>query len=80
MEKFKDKRKIMKAYLITCGYEEDLHNLKTDSPTCSHETMCFVMITKWQVESLDFISIFLQDGKLKRETFLKLPTDIYPES
>ena len=39
MEKFKDKRKIMKACLVVCGYEEDSHNLKTDSPTCSHEAM-----------------------------------------
>ena len=41
-EKFKDKRKTMKAHL---GYEEDSHNLKTDSPTCSHEAMCIAMLT-----------------------------------
>ena len=34
MEKFKDKRKIMKAHLVTHSYEEDSHNLKNDSPTC----------------------------------------------
>ena len=35
-EKFKDKRKIMKACSVACVYEEDSHNLKTDSPTCNH--------------------------------------------
>ena len=31
MGKLKDKRKIMKALLVACGYEKDSHNLKTDS-------------------------------------------------
>ena len=60
MEKFKDEKKMMKARFIARGYEEDLHNLKTNSLTCSHEAMCIVMLTalvkKWQVESLDFTS------------------------
>ena len=42
--KFKYKRKIMKAHLVACGYEEDSHNLKTDSSTCSRETMLIVLI------------------------------------
>ena len=50
-EKFEDKRKIMKAYFVTHGYEEDSQELKIDSPTCSHEAMCIVMLTasvmKW---------------------------------
>ena len=50
-EKFKDKRNIMKAHLVVCGYEEDSHNLKTDSPTCSCEAMRIVTLTalvmKW---------------------------------
>ena len=33
MEKFKKKKKIMRACLVAHGYEEDSHNLKTDSPT-----------------------------------------------
>ena len=43
VEKFKDKRKIMKACFVVCGYEEDSHNLKTDSPTGSHEAIHIVM-------------------------------------
>ena len=35
-EKFKDKKNIMKLCLVAYGYEEDSHNLKTDSLTCSH--------------------------------------------
>ena len=84
MEKFKDKKKIMKVHLIACSYEEDSHNLKTDSPTCSHETMRIVMLTasvmKWWVESQDFTSVFQQHDKLVREIFLKPPPDICSES
>ena len=68
-EKFKDKRKIMKARFITCGYEEDSHNLKTDSPTHSHEAMHIVVLTA-----------FLQDDKLERERFLRPPSNICSES
>ena len=54
-EKFKDKKKIMKAYRVAHGYEEDSHNMKTDSPICSHEAMHIVMLTtsvmKWRAES-----------------------------
>ena len=74
----------MKACLVAHGYKEDSHNLKTDSPTCSCEAMHVVMLTalfmKWQVESLDFTSAFLQGDKLGREIFLSLPSDICPES
>ena len=76
----------MKACLVAHGYEEASHNLKTDSPTCSCEAMHIVMLTalimKWQVESLNFTSEFLQSDKLERERerFLIPPSDICPES
>ena len=35
----------MKACIAACDYEEDLHNLKTDSPTCSHEDIPLIMST-----------------------------------
>ena len=83
MKKFK-KNKIMKACLVICGYEEESHNLKTDSPTYSHEVMYLVMLTasimKWQVEIHDFTSAFLQGGMLEREVFLRLPPAVCPES
>ena len=48
-EKSKD-NKIMKAHFVARGYE-DLHNLKTESPTCSHKAIRLVMLTasvmKW---------------------------------
>ena len=51
----------MKARLVAHGYEEDLHNLKTDFPTFGHEAVCTVMLTasvmKWQVESGFHLSI-----------------------
>ena len=44
-EKFKDNKIIMKAHLVACGYEEYLHNLKTDFLTCSREAIHLVMLT-----------------------------------
>ena len=69
----------MKVCLVACGYEEDSHNLKTDSPTCSREAMHIVMLTA-SVESLDFTSAFLQGNKLAIKIFLRPPSDICPES
>lgn len=83
-EKSMNGKKIMKAHLVARGYEEDSHNLKTDSPTCSHEAMHLVLLTAlvmmWQVETLDFTSAFLQGNMLEREVFLRPPSDVCPES
>ena len=69
MEKFKDKRKIMKAHFVTRGYKEDSHNLKTDSLTCSHEAMLTASVMKGRVESLHFTSLFQQGDKLERDVY-----------
>ena len=73
----------MKACLVAHGYEEDSHNLKTDSPICSCEAMHIVMLTasvmKWWLEILDFTSAFLQEDKLERGIFLRTLYDICPE-
>ena len=45
MEKSKDNKKIMKACLVTHGYEENLHNLEADSSTYSCEAMHLIMLT-----------------------------------
>ena len=45
MEYFTDKRKIMKTCFVAFGYEEDSHNQKTNSPTCSCEAMHIVILT-----------------------------------
>ena len=67
MEKFKDKKKIIKVHLVARGYKENSHNLKTDSPTCSCEAMRIVMlkasVMKWQGREsgfVDFTPVFLQ--------------------
>ena len=61
-EKFKDKRKIMKAYFVVCGCKEESHKLKTVFPTCSCEAMHIIMLTasvmKWWIESRFYVSVF----------------------
>ena len=44
IEKSTDNKKTMKSCFVACGYEEDLHVLKTDSATCSCEAMYLVML------------------------------------
>ena len=51
--KFKDNMKIMKFHLVVCGYKEDLHNLKTNFPTCSCEAICLAMLTNLCYEVTD---------------------------
>ena len=34
----------MKACLVSHDYEEDLYNLKIDSPTCKCKATCLVML------------------------------------
>ena len=83
-EKLKNNKKIIKARLVARGYEEDTSNLRSDSPTCSREAMRLVLLTasimNWQVQTLDFSSAFLQGDLLKREVFLRLPSDVCPKS
>ena len=43
MEKYKDNKMIIKTCLVAHGYEEDKHNLKTDSQSCSHEATHLVV-------------------------------------
>ena len=44
-EKFKDGKKIVKACLAACGFEEDSSNFTKDSPTCSRECLRLVFAT-----------------------------------
>ena len=83
-EKIKNAKKIVKARLVAKGFEEDSRNLKTDSPTCSRESMRLVMLTaslmNWKLQTLDFTSAFLQGDSINREVFLKLPPDVGSEN
>ena len=79
-EKIKNGKKVIKARIVAKGFEENTSNLKTDSPTCSRESLRLVMLTastmNWQLQSIDFTCAFLQGDRLEREVYLKMPEDI----
>ena len=56
----------MKVRFVVCGYE-DLHNLKTDSPTCSRELMRLVMLTvslmQWKILAQRFCKMVFWEEK-----------------
>ena len=79
-EKWKEQQKIVKARLVARGFEEDSSQFRTDSPTCSRQSYRLVQIiavsNSWKIHSLDIASAFLQGDPLKRDVFLKPPSDV----
>ena len=79
VSKMKDGEKIVKARLVARGFEEKASNARTDSPTCSRQSlrMAFIMTSTmgWQIQSLDITSAFLQGNIIERDVFLKPPSE-----
>ena len=78
-KKIKNGADIVKARLVVCGFEEKSNDARTDSPTCSRQSLRMVFIITstmgWQIQSLDITSAFLQGNAIKRDVFLKPPSE-----
>ena len=76
-EKFKDSNSLIKARLVARGFEEDSSHLRTDSPTCSRESLRLLYATvaskSWALHSLDISAAFLQGDQIQREVYLRPP-------
>ena len=79
-KKIKDGKDIVKARLVARGFEENSNDARTDSPTCSRQSlrMAFIITSTmgWQIQSLDITSAFLQGNSIKRDVFLKPPEEV----
>ena len=68
-----------KARLVARGFEEETKHLKTNSPTCAKESLRFTLALisskSWKLHSLDIKSAFLQGSEMKREVFIRPPTE-----
>ena len=68
-----------KARLVARGFEEETKHLKTDSPTSAKEslrfTLALISCKSWKLHSLDVKSAFLQGSEMKREVFIRPPTE-----
>ena len=83
-EKFVNEKKVVKAHLVAKGFEEDSSDLRTDSPTCSKQSMHLVFLTaasnKLEIKSLDIKAAFLQGDKIEIDVFLRPPGYVCPEN
>ena len=70
-----------KARLVARGFQENVDDLRTDSPTCMKETTRLVLFLAsamdWQINSIDIKAAFLQGKPIDRELFLKPPREAY---
>ena len=67
-----------KARLVAKGFQE-AQDFRTDSPTCSRESLrlmtTIIASNKWQIQSIDLKTAFLQGRKIERSVFLRPPPE-----
>lgn len=72
-----------KARLVARGFQENVDDLRTDSPTCMKETMRLVLFLassmKWKINSIDIKAAFLQGKPINRRLYLKPPKEAAAE-
>ena len=82
-EKIKDGITKTKARLVARGFEERKTESRTDSPTCSRQSLRMAFVTaatmNWEIESLDVSSAFLQGNAIKRDVYIKPPKEFENE-
>lgn len=77
-EKTKGNQVVLKARLVIRGFEEDSSQLKSDSPTCSKDSLRILLgiiaAKKWTLNSIDIKSAYLQGNTISRELYVKPPS------
>lgn len=80
-EKIKDGEPVIKARLVARGFEEDLGDNRTDSPTCTKEslrmTMCLIAAEGWECRTIDIKAAFLQGQGIGRDVWLRPPPEFF---
>ena len=68
-----------KARLVARGFQENVENIRTDSPTCMKESLRLLLSIAsskdWKINSIDIKVAFLQGKQIDREVFLKPPKE-----
>ena len=77
-EKVKNSEIVVKARLCARGFEET-QSFRKDSPTCSKECVRLMMALtasmKWEINSIDIKTAFLQGRPFDREVYVKPPKE-----
>ena len=78
-EKIIENKEATNARLVARGFEEETEKLKKDSPTCSRESVNFVIFfaecRNWKCRSMDVKAAYLQGENIKREVYLRPPVE-----
>lgn len=78
-EKVKAGNLVTKARLVARGFEEDKSQLRTDSPTCSKDSvrllLAILSACGWHLKSIDIKSAYLQGSDIARDIYLKPPKE-----
>ena len=82
-EKMKGGQRVTKARLVARGFEEDKSQLRTDSPTCSKESLRMLIsilaAKKWKLQSIDIKSAYLQGNDIARDIYLQPPKEAHSD-
>ena len=69
----------VKCRLVGRGYEENTESIRTDSPTCSRDTLrvlvSLIISIGWTIKHIDVESAFLQGKQLEREVYIRPPLE-----
>jgi hypothetical protein len=85
-EKLKEGNTVIKARLVARGFEQDMHDQKTDPPTCSEDSLRLAMRViasngwRWTVNSIDVRAAFLQGEEINRYIYIRPPKEFYSGS
>ena len=78
-EKYKEGHPVVKARLVARGFEEDMCDLRKDSPTCSREavrlTLALAATNGWVCHTLDVKAAYLQGNAIERVVHLRPPQE-----
>ena len=78
-EKIIENKEATNARLVARGFEEETEKLKKDSPTCSRESVNFVIFfakcRNWKCRSMDVKAAYLQGENIKRVVYLRPPAE-----
>ena len=79
-EKEKGGKLVTKARLVAKGCEEEVDQIKTDSPTCQKDSLriilCVLASRGWTLKTIDIKCAFLQGFPLERNLYMVPPRDI----
>ena len=77
--KFVNGKRVVKSRLVARGFEEKQGSLLTDSATCAKESLKILLTIlaskKWQCQSIDIKSAFLQGKNIERDVYLRPPKE-----